>query len=121
MDAHPEILNWVEADIQRKNLKATGRSGMTIESILRSGFLLGYWQWTYDDLAFHLMDWVAQATHYVPLIERIIDQACRRAVKGENVPAAEKVVSLFEEHTDIIVKDKRCGQFTSVADDQARG
>ena len=56
MDAHPEILNWVEADIQRKNLKATGRSGMTIESILRSGFLLGYWQWTYDDLAFHLMD-----------------------------------------------------------------
>ena len=25
MDAHLEILNWVEADIQRKNLKGTGR------------------------------------------------------------------------------------------------
>lgn len=56
MDTHPEILDWVETDIQRKNLKATGRSGMTIESILRSGFLLRYWQWTYEDLAFHLMD-----------------------------------------------------------------
>ena len=42
MEAHPEILNWVESDIQRKNLKATGRSGMTIESILRLGFLLRY-------------------------------------------------------------------------------
>ena len=56
MEAHPEILNWVESDIQRKNLKATGRSGMTIESILRAGLLLRYWQWTYEELAFHLMD-----------------------------------------------------------------
>ena len=51
-------------------------------------------------------DWMAQATHYTSLIERILDQAERRAVKGLNVPA-EKVVSLFEPHTDIIVKDKR--------------
>ena len=56
LDAHIEVLDWVEADIQRKDLKATGRNGMTIESILRSGFLLRYWQWTYEELAFHLMD-----------------------------------------------------------------
>lgn len=262
MDTHPEILDWVETDIQRKNLKATGRSGMTIESILRSGFLLRYWQWTYEDLAFHLMDseanygfsrlpmglypkasalqgvislirgetwerinkllvksaldtkiesatavridstvtdspihapwdssllgdavrvmdrmmkdarqrcpeliytchqrvvkkqvtairngkgeetrlkhykklikytrltvgvvknlslshpewvdWVAQVEHYIPLIERIIDQAERRIVKSEKVPAEGKVVSLFEPHTDIIVKDKRQVQY----------
>ena len=49
MDTHLEILNWVETDIQRKNLKATGRSGMTIESILRAGFLLRYWQWIYEE------------------------------------------------------------------------
>ena len=42
--------------IQRKDLKSTGRSGPTIESILRSGFLLRYWQWTYEELAFHLAD-----------------------------------------------------------------
>lgn len=54
LDAHAEVLDWVEADIQRKDLKATGCSGMTIEPILRSGFLLRYWQWTYEELAFHL-------------------------------------------------------------------
>ena len=34
LDAHTEVLDWVEADIQRKNLKTTGRNGMNIESIL---------------------------------------------------------------------------------------
>jgi len=262
LDAHLEVLDWAEADIQRKNLKATGRYGMTIESILRSGLLLRYWQWTYEELAFHLMDsevnygfarlprglypkisalqgvisliraetwedinqllikgaldtkiecakvvridstvtgspihspwdssllgdairvmdrmmkdarqrcpelsytshqrvvksqvtairnckgaekrqshykklikytrktlgivkntllsqaqwqdWSTQAAHVIPLIERIIDQAERRVVKGESVPVEEKVVSLFEPHTDIIVKDKRQVQY----------
>ena len=258
LDAHIEVLDWAEADIQRKDLKATGRSGLTIESILRSGFLLRYWQWTYEELAFHLMDsdvnygfarlprglypkasalqgvisliraetwerinqllvsgaldakiecakgvridstvtdspihapwdssllgdaarvmdrmmkdarqrcpalsytchqrvvkkqvtvirnckgasirqahykklikytrktlgtvketllshkewldWVVQAEHIIPLVERIIDQAERRVIKGEDLSAEEKIVSLFEPHTDIIVKDKR--------------
>jgi IS5 family transposase len=44
---------------------------------------------------------------YVPLVERVIDQAYRRIVGGESVPSHEKVVSLFEEHTDIIVKGAR--------------
>jgi IS5 family transposase len=43
----------------------------------------------------------------VGLLERVIDQTERRVLKGEKVPASEKVVSLFEEHTDIIVKDRR--------------
>lgn len=268
LDAHSEVLDWVEADIQRKDLKATGRTGMTIESILRAGLLLRYWQWTYEELAFHLMDsavndgfarlprslypkastlqgvislirvetwerinqllvkgaldtklesakmiridstvtdspihapwdssllgdavrvmdrlmqdallccpeldytchrrvvkklvtairndkgeekrkahykklikytrktlgavesmlsshggwengidwmvWVTQAEHYLPLVKRIIDQTERRVIKGESVPAAEKLVSLFEPHTDIIVKDKRQVQY----------
>jgi hypothetical protein len=37
--------------------------------------------------------------HYVPLIERGIDQAVRRVLREEQVPAQEKVLSLFEEHT----------------------
>jgi len=28
-------------------------------------------------------------------------------IHGEKVPAQEKVVSIFEEHTDIIIKDRR--------------
>jgi IS5 family transposase len=41
------------------------------------------------------------------LFDRVIDQTERRVLGGEQVPACEKIVSLFEEHTDIIVKDRR--------------
>jgi len=37
----------------------------------------------------------------------VIDQTERRVLRGENVPAEEKVVSIFETHTDIIIKDRR--------------
>jgi IS5 family transposase len=48
-----------------------------------------------------------EAEQYLPLIERVIDQAERRVFGGEAVPAGEKLVSLFETHTDIIVKGGR--------------
>ena len=41
------------------------------------------------------------------LLERVVDQTERRVLKGESVPAGEKVVSIFETHTDVIVKDGR--------------
>ena len=40
--------------------------------------------------------WRAKASHYRPFIERVIAQSERRMLKGEKVPAAEKLVSLFE-------------------------
>jgi IS5 family transposase len=43
----------------------------------------------------------------VDIFGKVMDQAERRVFKGENVPASEKVVSFFEEHTDIIVKGGR--------------
>ncbi len=45
--------------------------------------------------------------HYLPLIRQIVCQTTRRVINGESVPAPEKLVSLFEPHTDIIVKDRR--------------
>lgn len=51
--------------------------------------------------------WVETAQTYLDLLDRVIDQTERRVFGGETVPAAEKVVSLFEPHTDIIVKAKR--------------
>ena len=51
--------------------------------------------------------WRAKASHYRPFIERVIAQSERRMLKGEQVPAAEKLVSLFEPHADIIVKGGR--------------
>jgi IS5 family transposase len=44
---------------------------------------------------------------YIPLTGRVMSQTERRVFNDERVPAAEKVVSIFEEHTDIIVKDRR--------------
>jgi IS5 family transposase len=45
--------------------------------------------------------------HYLSLAEQVISQSERRVLKGKKVPTAEKVVSIFEPHTDIIVKDRR--------------
>jgi len=43
---------------------------------------------------------------YEPIVERIIDQAERRVFDGEVVPASEKVYSLFEEHTQLLIRGK---------------
>lgn len=48
-----------------------------------------------------------QLAHYLSLLERVISQATRHVLDGDSVPATEKVVSLFESHTDVIVKDRR--------------
>jgi len=45
--------------------------------------------------------------HYISLAEKVMNQTERRVLQGETVPAEEKVVSIFEPHTDIIVKDRR--------------
>ena len=43
---------------------------------------------------------------HTPLIERIADQARRRVFDGEVVPAGEKVYSLFEDHTELLIRGK---------------
>jgi IS5 family transposase len=47
-----------------------------------------------------------ELSEYTPIIQRIIDQAERRIFQGEVVPADEKVYSLFEEHTELLVRGK---------------
>lgn len=61
-----------------------------------------------DPLAFC---WIKDVLHYRQLLERVIDQTERRVFKNEAVPAAEKIVSLFEPHTDIIVKTNRVVEY----------
>ncbi len=55
--------------------------------------------------------WRAKVEHYRPLILQVISQTQRRVIDGEPVPAADKIVSLFEPHTDIIVKSQRDVQY----------
>ena len=49
--------------------------------------------------------------HYLALAEQVSSQAKRRVIDGESVPASEKLVSIFEPHTDIIIKDGRDTHF----------
>ena len=55
-----------------------------------------------------ILDAVAdELDHYLPLMARVIEQTRRRVLQSETVPAADKVVSIFEPHTDIINKGGR--------------
>jgi len=71
----------------------------------------GYAQKTVGILQ-HKPDFVAagictELKHYIDLTLCVIDQTEKRVVHGQSVPASQKVVSIFEPHTDIIVKDGR--------------
>ena len=45
--------------------------------------------------------------HFIGLSKKVLSQSRRRVLDGESVPVADKIVSIFEPHTDIIIKDRR--------------
>jgi IS5 family transposase len=47
-----------------------------------------------------------QFAHLMPLVDQAIAQATRRVIDGQAVPAGEKLLSLFEPHTQLIVRHK---------------
>ena len=55
--------------------------------------------------------WCLEVDRYLPLIDKVIDQTTRRVYKDEKVHASEKIFSLFETHTDIIIKGSRDIQY----------
>jgi IS5 family transposase len=52
-----------------------------------------------------------QLERAVSLLKRVLEQTERRVIRGEKVPAGDKVVSFFECHTDVIVKGNRDTQY----------
>jgi IS5 family transposase len=58
-----------------------------------------------DTLGAH--DYGAPAlSHYLPLVERIVQQAHQRVIEGISLPPDEKLYSLFEEHTELLKRGK---------------
>ncbi len=55
--------------------------------------------------------WVSQVEQYRDLALRVINQTERRVIQGQSVHSSKKIVSLFESHTDIIVKGFRDVQY----------
>ena len=56
LDGHRVVLDWVAADLGGWHRAATGRKGLSAESVLRCALLKQYRQLSYDDLAFCLLD-----------------------------------------------------------------
>jgi IS5 family transposase len=56
-------------------------------------------------------NWILAVEHYRDLTLKVIDQTQRRVIDKESVHSSEKLVSLFEPHTDIIVKGFRDVQY----------
>ena len=54
---------------------------------------------------------VAEIDEYQALFVKVIDQTRRRVLEGEKVPAHEKVFSIFEPHTDILVNGQRPAKY----------
>jgi IS5 family transposase len=50
---------------------------------------------------------IAEFEIFIPRVFQVVSQAERRVLNGEMPPPEEKIVSIFEAHTDIIRKDRR--------------
>eukprot|EP01022_Parablepharisma_sp_SALTPOND_P020142 TRINITY_DN3583_c0_g2_i2.p2 TRINITY_DN3583_c0_g2~~TRINITY_DN3583_c0_g2_i2.p2 ORF type:complete len:445 (-),score=122.16 TRINITY_DN3583_c0_g2_i2:445-1779(-) len=48
-----------------------------------------------------------QLAYWLELMQRAIEQTRQRVLLGRELPAKEKIVSVFETHADILVKDRR--------------
>jgi IS5 family transposase len=57
-----------------------------------------------DDIAIRALR--QEIEHYCQLGDRVIDQARRRVLEGEQVPSEQKVYSIFEPHTDLVKRGK---------------
>lgn len=55
--------------------------------------------------------WIQQIEHYRDLALKVINQTRRRVVDKQSVHSSEKIVSIFEPHTDIIIKGFRDVQY----------
>ena len=78
----------VAKEIQAKGHEALGRLEASTDSLTACSLM-------------------SQIQRFLGLTDRTLDQIRRRVFNGEAVPAGEKLVSVFEQHTDIIRKDHR--------------
>jgi IS5 family transposase len=103
-----EIMNANSKKVRDKKyedlLKVTH---MTVNYALNAVSLIEAHSFIHSSLSATAQELAAGVKEIIRLTYKVIDQTTRRVIHGESVPACEKVVSIFESHTDIIVKDRR--------------
>lgn len=80
---------------------------VTKKSVSDAELALGRLKKVATDNVMSLASLCAQLAHYIPLAKQVIEQTQRRVLGGESLKPEEKIVSIFEVHTDIIRKDRR--------------
>ena len=53
-----------------------------------------------------LLGEIEELKHYLPIVKKIINQATKRVIEGEQLPSSDKIYSLFEEHTELLIRGK---------------
>ena len=79
----------------------------TLNYAQRAVSLLEAFPFQYPSLIMTAQAMADELKKVIQLTQKVIDQTTCRVIHGETVPAADKIVSIFEPHTDIIVKDRR--------------
>jgi len=82
------------------------------EALMRiTGEVIGYARSAIEEIVANRLecpsDTACRLSRHIGMAEGVMDQAYRRMVLGESVPASEKIISIFEPHADIIRKDRR--------------
>ena len=98
-DGQRVLVSLVASDLRREGLRQTGRRGLPAETVLRCAILKQQRQLSYEELAFHLEDSASfRAFARLPLIGRVLDQSERRVLRGQAVPAGEKLRAACRHH-----------------------
>lgn len=84
-----KVTGWTIEDATRMREELRGLTGLgPVEGALADGL-------------------ASDLEQFIELGKRVMNQARRRVLDGEKVPNADKLVSIFETHTDILVKGSR--------------
>jgi IS5 family transposase len=70
------------------------------------GVAEGFCQFAKSSASLTLMGLGAELESFLPAMKQVVEQASRREA-GETVPAAERVFSIFEPHTELIKRGRR--------------
>ncbi len=106
------IMNAKNAEERKKLYRdlvaVTENTYDTVNNVCERSSPLGRLPWRHMFLeAYALMGWAREQLETFPLARQVVCQTRRRVFEGESVSAQEKIVSIFEPHTDIIRKDRR--------------
>jgi IS5 family transposase len=103
-----EIMNTNSKKVRDKKyedlLKVTH---MTVNYALTAVSLLDAYSFNHSSLLATAQETAEELKEIIRLTYKVIDQTTRRIIYDESVPAGEKIFSIFEPHTDIIIKDRR--------------